>query len=132
MKELSIEAKTENLNEVLAFIASELEAAGFPIKLQTQISIAAEEIFVNIAHYAYNPEVGGVVIRISIDGNVTIEFEDRGKPYNPLEKANPNINVPLEEREIGGLGVFMVKQIMDNVKYKYKDGKNILTIEKKA
>jgi anti-sigma regulatory factor (Ser/Thr protein kinase) len=132
MKELSIDANIENLDAVLAFIESELEATNFPAELQQRISIAVEEIFMNIANYAYSPEVGGVAIRISIGDGVTIEFEDKGKPYNPLERKNPNMNIPLEDREIGGLGIFMVKQMMDSVKYEYTEGKNIFTIMKTA
>ncbi|MCL2663287.1 MAG: ATP-binding protein [Oscillospiraceae bacterium] len=128
MKELSIDAKTENLDTVLDFIANELEA--LPMKLQTQFTIAVEEIFVNIAHYAYSPEVGDVLVRINVGDEVVIEFEDKGKPYNPLEKDDPDISLSAEEREIGGLGIFMVKKIMDSVEYRYEDGKNLLTIRK--
>ena len=130
MKELIIEAKTENLDAVLEFISAELEESECSMKLQTQIAIAVEEIFVNIAHYAYNPEVGGAVIRISVADEVTIEFEDKGAPYNPLENTDPDITSGAEEREIGGLGIFMVKKIMDAVEYCHKDNKNLLVIRK--
>lgn len=129
--ELLIEAKLENLDAVLDFINEKLETADCPLKMQTQISIAIEEIFVNIANYAYNPEVGGAVIRVSVGDEVVIEFEDNGKPYNPLEKSDPDITKSAEEREIGGLGIFMVKKIMDAVDYKRVGNKNILTIKKK-
>jgi len=130
MKELIIDAKIENLDAVLEFIAGELEAAECSMKLQTQIAITVEEVFVNIAHYAYLPEVGGAVIRITASDEVCIEFEDNGKPYNPLEKDDPDITLGAEEREIGGLGIFMVKKIMDAVEYRHEDGKNILKITK--
>ena len=130
MKEYLIDAKTENLDAVLDFINGELEAADCPMKLQTQIAIAVEEIFVNIAHYAYSPEVGGATIRITVDDEITVEFEDKGKPYNPLEKYDPDITLDAEEREVGGLGVFMVKKIMDTVEYRHEDGKNVLVISK--
>ena len=130
MKELNIEAKIENLETVLDFVSAELEAADCSMKLQTQIAIVVEEIFVNIAHYAYNPETGGAVIRLAIGDEIKIEFEDSGKPYNPLENVDPDITAGAEEREIGGLGIFMVKKIMDAVEYEYKDRKNILTIRK--
>lgn len=130
MKELVIEATLDRLDEVLAFVGEELENGGCDVKTQTQIGIAVEEIFVNIAHYAYNPDVGGAVIRISAGDEVTIVFEDKGTPYNPLEKRDPDITKPAEEREIGGLGIFMVKKIMDNVTYRNEDGKNILSISK--
>lgn len=130
MKEMIIDAAIENLDTVLDFINSELEDSGCPMKLQTQISIAVEEIFVNIARYAYNPEIGGVVIRISVGDEIAIEFEDKGVPYNPLEKSDPDITANSEEREIGGLGIFMVKKIMDKVEYIHKDNKNLLVIRK--
>jgi anti-sigma regulatory factor (Ser/Thr protein kinase) len=130
MKELQIEAKTEAWETVLEFITTELESVGCAELLQTQILIAAEEIFVNIAHYAYNPETGGAVIRICVGDEVIIEFEDNGKPYNPLERADPDITLSAEEREVGGLGIFMVKDFMDTVKYRHEGNKNILIIKK--
>ncbi|MCL2254335.1 MAG: ATP-binding protein [Lachnospiraceae bacterium] len=130
MKALIIDAKTENLDAVLNFINGELEAADCSMKLQTQIAIAAEEIFVNIAHYAYNPEVGGALIRIAVGDEIIIEFEDKGKPYNPLEKDDPDITLDADEREVGGLGILMVKKIMDMADYRHEDGKNILVISK--
>jgi sigma-B regulation protein RsbU (phosphoserine phosphatase) len=133
MEELTIEAKTENLDAVLEFVAKKLETAECLAKLQTQINIAVEEVFVNIAYYAYSPDVGGVSIRVSVGdgGVVTIEFEDGGKPYNPLKKEDPNITAGVEEREVGGLGIFMVKKLMDFVDYKREGNKNILTLKKK-
>jgi anti-sigma regulatory factor (Ser/Thr protein kinase) len=131
MSEIFIEAKTENLDAVLDFVAGELEATDCPIKTQTQIAIAVEEVFVNIAYYAYNPEVGHTLIRVSVGEQVVIEFEDSGKPYNPLDKEDPDITLNAEERQLGGLGVFMVKNIMDSVDYQRKGNKNILTIKKK-
>ena len=130
MKELLIDANTENLDAVLDFIGGELEAADCPMKLQTQIAIAAEEIFVNIAHYAYNPEMGCAIIRVWVDDEICIEFEDKGKPYNPLEKVDPDVTLGADEREVGGLGVFIVKKIMDKVEYRHEDGKNVLVISK--
>ena len=130
MKELKIEAKAENLDSVMNFIVNELEAAGCSKKLQTQIKIAVEEIFVNISNYAYYPVVGGAVIRIVVGDDVSIEFEDNGTPYNPLEKDDPDITAGAEEREIGGLGIFMVKNIMDSVEYRHENNKNVLLIRK--
>jgi anti-sigma regulatory factor (Ser/Thr protein kinase) len=130
MQELIIDAKIENLDAVMNFISSELEAADCPLKLQTQIAIATEEVFVNIAHYAYCPEVGGATIRVSVGDEVCIEFEDKGKRYNPLENCDPDITLGAEEREVGGLGIFMVKKIMDAVEYRREGNKNILTIRK--
>ena len=140
MKELIIEAKIENLDTVLDFVSTELEAVKCSMKMQRQIAISVEEIFVNIAHYAYEPccageqdakhSTGGAIIRVAVGDEITIEFMDRGKPYNPLEKDDPDITIAAEERQIGGLGVLMVKNMMDTVEYEHKDGKNILTIKK--
>ena len=133
MKELEIEALTENLPQVLAFIDEQLEAADCPMKIQIQIDIAVEEIFVNIAHYAYAPETGKAMVRIETladPPSVDITFIDNGVPYDPLAKADPDITLSAEERQIGGLGIFMVKKSMDDVKYEYLDGHNILTLKK--
>ena len=130
MKELTLEANIDNLYKALDFISVELEENGCKPKLLTQISIAVEEIFVNISNYAYRPEIGGVSIRIKVNDVVIIEFEDKGTPYNPLIKSDPDIHLPVEERDVGGLGIFMVKKIMDTVEYQHIDNKNILTIKK--
>ena len=130
MKGLTIEAKTDNLDSVLNFINEELEAVDYPIKLQMQVSIAVEEIFINIACYAYSPEVGNVAICIAVKDEIFVEFMDKGKSYNPLETDNPDINLDIDERPIGGLGVFMAKQMMDTVEYRREDDKNILTMKK--
>lgn len=134
MSELTLEAKTENLDKVLSFVDEHLEEQECPMKTQMQIDIAVEELFVNIAHYAYNPEVGPVTIRVEVQKEplaVTITFIDHGVPYDPLAKEDPDITLSAEERQIGGLGIFMVKKSMDDIAYEYKDGQNILYIKKK-
>jgi len=128
--ELVIEAKLENLNTVHDFIVGKMEAAGCYAKLQREIKVAVEEVFINIAHYAYAPQSGDVTIRITVGNTVSITFEDRGKPYNPLEKDDPDITAGAEERQIGGLGVYMVKKTMDAIEYRHEDGKNILLMSK--
>ena len=130
MRELVILAVMENLDKVTEFVGEELYAADCHPSLQMQIIIAVEEIFVNIAHYAYKPETGGAVIRVTVGDEISIEFEDEGRPYNPLKNPDPDITVKAEERKIGGLGIFMVKEIMDAVEYRYEKGKNILRIKK--
>ena len=133
MKEFKIEAITENLHSVLGFIDGQLELIGCPMKQQMQIDIAAEEIFVNIAHYAYAPETGEATIRVELcrdPSGVEITFIDRGVPYDPLAKPDPDVTLSAKERKIGGLGIFMVKKSMDEVRYEYLDGCNILTIKK--
>lgn len=129
MKELTTEASTDKLDEVLGFIDEILDEWDCPMKITTQINIAAEEIFVNIAHYS-----GASEARISVgkSGDMAeITFTDSGRPYNPLEKADPDITLPAEERDIGGLGVYIVKKTMDGVSYDYRDGCNVFTMRKR-
>lgn len=135
MADITVPATTEQLDVVLAFIEGELEKINCAPKKRRQIAIAAEEIFVNIAHYAYRPIEGEATVRCNIDTEreqpqITIEFLDSGKPYDPLGRDDPDVTLSAEERDIGGLGIFMVKRLMDDVKYEYMDGKNILTIQK--
>jgi len=133
-KRFSVEAKIENLDEVLAFVDGILESHDCPIKVQMQMDIAVEEIFVNIAHYAYAPKTGKATISASFDAKtrlISFSFIDGGVPFDPLQKKDPDISQKLEDRKIGGLGIYMVKQSMDNVRYENRDGLNILTIEKK-
>lgn len=133
VKELTIDATVENLEQVIAFVDEQLEIHDCSPKTQLQIDVAVEELFVNIAHYAYNPETGSATVRVEIDEDplaVVITFIDKGVPYDPLAKPDPDVTLSAEEREIGGLGIYMVKKSMDNITYEYNDGKNILKIRK--
>jgi len=133
MKEIRVPAQVEQLEVVNDFVAAELEMRDCSPKIQMQVALAVEEIFMNIANYAYNPEVGEATIRCCVGGeplHIEITFLDDGKPYDPLAKEDPDITLSAEEREIGGLGVFLVKKLMDDVRYEYKDGSNILTVWK--
>ena len=133
MKELTVEARLENLEKVIGFISQNLEEAGGSPAIEIQVHLAVEEIFVNIASYAYAPGTGIATVCIEIDDDppvATIAFSDSGVPFDPLKKADPNVTLPAEEREIGGLGIFMTRKFMDNVTYTYKDGKNVLTLKK--
>lgn len=133
MKQIKVKADTAELDNVLSFADTILEELGCSVKAQMQIDIAIEEIFVNIAHYAYPEAEGEAVIYVeSGDGSssVTITFEDEGIPYDPLKNEDPDITLSADDRPIGGLGIFMVKKSMDEVSYEYKDGKNRLTIKK--
>lgn len=130
-----MEATVENLELVTDFINEQLESNGCSAALAAQVDLAVEEIYVNIAHYAYHPAPGSATIRCGVGGNplsVVIEFLDEGRPYNPLEKEDPDITLCAEERAVGGLGIFMVKNLMDDIRYEHIDGKNILTIKKQA
>ena len=133
MKELTIAATVENIEFVTDFVNEQLEALDCPMKAQMQIDIAIDEIFSNIAHYAYNPEIGQATVRVEVPEDplsVMITFIDNGVPYDPLAKADPDTTLSAEEREIGGLGIYMVKKSMDDIIYEYKDGQNILKIKK--
>jgi sigma-B regulation protein RsbU (phosphoserine phosphatase) len=131
-KGLNVEADAENLNTVFDFVHTELEKAGCPPKIQLQIDIAVEEVFINIASYSYHPDRGAAIIRAAVFGNeIWLEFEDSGRPYNPLEKSDPDITAGVEERPIGGMGIFMVKNLMDTAEYRYEDNKNLFTLKKK-
>lgn len=132
MADLIITATLENLDQVISFVNDQLGDACGP-ELTAQIDVVVEELYVNIAHYAYHPEEGTATIHCEVGGDplqITIGFEDRGKPYNPLERQDPDINLSVEEREIGGLGIFMVKHMVDALRYEFRDGKNILTVQK--
>ena len=134
MKEITLDAELGNLDEVLAFVDSRLEELECPMKAQMQIDVAVEEIFVNIASYAYEGQPGSATIRMEVGQDpksVAITFLDRGIPYNPVEKEDPDVSLPIEKRRIGGLGIYMVKKSMDEMLYERRDGYNILTIIKK-
>lgn len=133
MKELVVEADRKNLLMAQSFIDEQLEAVDCPMLTQTTIDIAVEELFVNIANYAYAPGTGDVLIRVTMHEeptSVEITFVDSGIRYDPLAKADPDTTLGAKQRKIGGLGIFMVKNTMDEMTYEYKDGKNILTIKK--
>lgn len=134
MERLEVQATKENLLEVSAFVEGYLEKLDCPMKTMMQISVAVEEIYINIASYAYGDSIGMAEILIDHDqalNSVSITFKDSGVFYDPLVKEDPDITLSAEERAVGGLGIFMVKKSMDDMKYKYEDGKNVLTIVKK-
>ena len=133
MKELTIAATVENIEVVTDFVNQQLEELDCPMKAQTQIDVAIDELFSNIARYSYNPEVGQATVRVEVVDEplaVIITFIDNGVPYDPLAEADPDVTLSAEERQFGGLGIYIVKKSMDEISYEYKDGQNILTIKK--
>ena len=133
MKELTIPATVENIEKVTEFVNSQLEEINCPIKAKMQIDIAIDELFGNIAHYAYKPETGPATVRVEVTEtpiSVIVTFIDHGIPYDPLKNDDPDVTLSAEESAIGGLGIFMVKKTMDEITYEYKDGQNILSIRK--
>jgi anti-sigma regulatory factor (Ser/Thr protein kinase) len=133
MNELTVNATVENIALVTDFVDEQLENYNCPMKAQMQINIAIDELFGNIAHYAYDPNVGPATVKVEVIEDsmaVIITFIDSGVPYDPLAKADPDITLSADERDFGGLGIYMVKKSMDDITYEYKDGKNILRIKK--
>ncbi len=131
--EVTLEATVENIARVTDFVNAELDKLKCPQKAQLQLDVAIDELFGNIVRYAYRPEVGPATVRISICENplgVNVTFIDHGKPYDPLKNEDPDITKGLDERDIGGLGIFIVKNSMDQISYRYENGQNILRIKK--
>ena len=134
MKEMTINAVAENLEQVMLFLDEELDRLSCGSRQRFQMEVAVEEIFANIVHYAYAPNIGPVTVRLSADeeeGCLCVTFLDEGIPFDPLKKPEPDVTLPAQERKIGGLGIFMVQKSMDRVSYEYKDGRNQLTLFKK-
>lgn len=134
MVEIIVPARVAELDRVIDFVNENLDVINCSSYDKATLDIAVEEIFVNIASYAYeNDREGDAVIRVALQKKppkVIIQFMDSGAPYNPLDREDPDIDAELDERAIGGLGIFLVKESMDEMSYEYTDGKNILTIEK--
>ncbi len=133
MKQMSAEAKKENIAAVTAFVDEVLEANGCPLKAQMQIDVAVDEVFANISEYAYAPKTGTATVGIEILDNpkrAVLTFIDQGIPYNPMTAKEPDVTLTAEEREVGGLGIFLVRKTMDDIQYEYRDGSNILKISK--
>ena len=127
-------AKIETLSQVISFVEEILENYECSMKAQTAICVAVEEIFVNVANYAYGDVVGDVTISIGFDKEsrmVTLRISDKGVPFNPLNNADPDTTLSVEEREIGGLGIYLTKKTMDEVNYTFENEENILTMIKK-
>lgn len=123
----------QNLQMVQDYIDEKLDAAGCPLETKMLVDTAAEEIFGNIAYYAYAPGKGDVSVRAVVSDDpkaIRITFTDHGKPYNPLDKPDPDVTLPREKRGVGGLGIFITKQMMDEMSYQYEDEKNIITLIK--
>lgn len=134
MKEITVAATIENIETVTDFVNAELEAIDCPMKAQMQLDIAIDELFSNIAHYAYGQDAGEATVRLDFDpneGEVSLSFIDSGIPFDPLKKTDPDTTLSAQERSIGGLGIFLVKKTMDRMEYQYSNGQNILTIVKK-
>lgn len=133
MNELTVTAAVENIEKVTEFVNEALERLHCPTKALMQIDIAIDELFGNIAKYAYGVNSGDVTVSVESSDDlraVTITFADGGIAYDPLSAAEPDVTLCAEDRPIGGLGIYMVKKSMDEVSYRYENGKNVLSIKK--
>ncbi len=133
MLERTFEAKDESIADMLGFVEAELEKADCPMKIQTAVCVAMEEVFVNIAHYAYPNGEGKAKIAIAVDKETnTAKFvvSDSGIPFDPLTQTDPDVTLSAEQREVGGLGIFIIKKTMDSVSYARENGENRLTMTK--
>lgn len=134
MRTTTLLATTENIPTAIGFVTDELDSFNCPMNTRMKIELAVDEIFCNIASYAYAPGVGEVVIEVDYDEkdrSVHIVFKDKGVRYDPLAKDDPDVTLSAREREIGGLGIYLVKKSMDDMYYEYRDGMNILHLVKK-
>ena len=134
MTNKTFKAKTESLSDVLGFVEQTLEGYECPMKTQTAVCVAIEEVFVNVAHYAYGEGEGDMTLGIGFNAEnreITFKMVDKGVPFDPLKKPDPDITLSAEEREIGGLGIFIAKKTMDSISYAYENEQNVLTMIKK-
>jgi serine/threonine-protein kinase RsbW len=134
MHKLILTAKIENLNKVFDFLDAQLSSLAYNMKAKLQLELSIEEAYVNISKYAYKSDKGEVEILTTVDEDplqITVQLVDSGIPYNPLKTEDPDLCTDTEEKELGGLGIFLIKKNVDNIKYKYHNGKNILTLQKK-
>ncbi len=135
MREMTVEAVLDQIGPVTDFVNEYLTELGCPNRVRIQIDVAIDELFSNIARYAYSPGRGTATVRAEVGEDprcVAVTFIDQGKPFDPLKAKIPDTTaLPAGLRPIGGLGLIMVKKTMDDISYRYQNGKNILTIRKK-
>ena len=135
-KAITVEASMEYLDKVTSFVEAFLEDYACPIKIAMKILLCVEELYANFVNYAYGSKDGNCTIELEgkayeTENEVCICMRDQGVPFDPFAKEDPDITLSVDEREIGGLGIYMVKNIMDTVSYEYKQQENIVTITKK-
>ena len=135
MDQIIVNAEVSQVKTVTGFVNERLEALGCSGRIMIQVDVAIDELFSNIAHYAYHPDTGPATVMVEVEEDplcVVITFVDHGVPFDPLAEERPDVShLPKAERPIGGLGLFMVKKTMDDISYTYRDGQNILTIRKR-
>jgi serine/threonine-protein kinase RsbW len=134
MDQITVPAQKENLSRVLEFIGQELESFPYNPKALLRLELAVEEAFVNIASYAYQPDNGEITVGMGIDEEplqVTVQLIDSGIRFNPLENEDPDVSTGIEQKQPGGLGIFLIKKNVDQVQYQYQEGKNMLTLHQR-
>ncbi len=130
-KELTLTAAVENLDAATDFVNTQLEEAGCSMKTEMLIDLALEEMFTNVVNYAYKAQPGSVTIRFILEGQkAVITLIDEGTPYDPLQHEDPDVTLSAQERQIGGLGIFLVRKNMEDLSYEHKDGRNVFTMKK--
>lgn len=133
MKELAVEAVADNLQKVMDFMTGALSDKNCSTKTLLQMELVLEEIFINIASYAYDGDKRPVVMSVDFEEDpvaAVVSFRDKGTPYNPLDRADPDLALKLEKREIGGLGIFLVKKNVDAIWYEHINDENVLSFRK--
>ena len=134
MKKQIFPARIDALSDVIGCVECALELRGCPVKIQMAICVAVEEMFVNVALYAYGGKEGNVTLGIDFDQEsrvITLCMSDKGIPFDPLKRPDPDITLSAKDRQIGGLGIFIAKKTMDKINYAYENGENVLTMVKK-
>ena len=133
MAQMTFPATLENIEAATDFMNGILESADCPMRTQMKLAVALDELMSNVARYAYAPGTGDVTVSVEVledPKRAVITLTDSGVPYDPLQKEDPDVTLSAEERNIGGLGIYIVKQSMDSMTYEYRDGQNVLTIVK--
>ena len=134
MAQMTFPATLDNIDAATDFMNGILESAGCPMRTQMKLAIALDELMSNVARYAYAPGTGDVTVCVKVPEaprRAVVTLTDSGVPYDPLQKEDPDVTLSAEERGIGGLGIFIVKQSMDEMTYAYEDGRNVVTIVKR-
>lgn len=132
MSKLSFPAIPSQIEQIIDQIMTAPEVVSVPEEMLFTLRLAVEELVANVVNYAYSNEEGNLEVDINVkDNQLSITFIDHGVPFNPLVQNDPDITLSAEDREIGGLGIFLVKQVMDSVEYYFVDGKNHTVIRKK-
>ena len=132
-KKLVLSAQLPSLETLITFVLDEARTQGMDAKKLNHLRLAAEELLVNIIRYAYPEQTGDIEVTVTplAEGGIEVEIMDSGKPFDPLSLPEPDIQTPLEQRKIGGLGIFLVRRLMDSVRYERRGNQNVITFSKK-